>query len=116
MFNLLIISLLLIKQQQQHIILRNLNNITVTLDKLRPYEHNPRKTRNPNFEMIKESIRRRGLDHKPNITQRPGEPFYIIADGGNTRIQALKELFTETQDQRFWSIECLYKPLERWKC
>ena len=86
--------------------------ITVTLDKLRPYEHNPRKTRNPNFEIIKESIRRRGLDHKPNITQRPGEPFYIIADGGNTRIQALKELFTETQDQRFWSIECLYKP---WK-
>lgn len=86
--------------------------ITVTLDKLRPYEHNPRKTRNPNFEMIKESIRRRGLDHKPNITQRPGEPFYIIADGGNTRIQALKELFNETQDQRFWSIECQYKP---WK-
>lgn len=86
--------------------------ITVTLDKLRPYEHNPRKTRNPNFEIIKESIRRRGLDHKPNITQRPGEPYYIIADGGNTRIQALKELFTETQDQHFWSIECLYKP---WK-
>ncbi|MDY4594795.1 MAG: ParB family protein [[Pasteurella] aerogenes] len=86
--------------------------ITVTLDKLRPYEHNPRKTRNPNFDMIKESIRRRGLDHKPNITQRPGEPFYIIADGGNTRIQALKELFSETQDQRFWAIECLYKP---WK-
>ena len=86
--------------------------ITVTLDKLRPYEHNPRKTRNPNFEMIKESIRRRGLDHKPNITRRPGEPFYIIADGGNTRIQALKELFTETQDQRFWAIECYYK---EWK-
>ncbi|MDG2961746.1 ParB family protein [Exercitatus varius] len=86
--------------------------ITVTLDKLRPYEHNPRKTRNPNFEVIKESIRRRGLDHKPNITRRPGEDFYIIADGGNTRIQALKELFTETQDSRFWSISCHYKP---WK-
>ncbi|PJG81924.1 ParB family protein [Caviibacterium pharyngocola] len=86
--------------------------ITVTLDKLRPYEHNPRKTRNPNFEAIKESIRRRGLDHKPNITRRPGEDFYIIADGGNTRIQALKELFTETQDTRFWSISCHYKP---WK-
>ncbi|MDY5422329.1 ParB family protein [Actinobacillus porcinus] len=84
--------------------------ITVTLDKLRPYEHNPRKTRNPNFEMIKESIRRRGLDHKPNVTRRPGEDFYIIADGGNTRIQALKELFTETQDPRFWSISCEYKP------
>ncbi|MDP8185281.1 ParB family protein [Phocoenobacter skyensis] len=86
--------------------------VTVTLDKLRPYEHNPRKTRNPNFEIIKESIRRRGLDHKPNITRRPGEDFYIIADGGNTRIQALKELFSETQDPRFFSIECLFKP---WK-
>lgn len=82
----------------------------MTLDKLRPYEHNPRKTRNPNFEMIKESIRRRGLDHKPNITRRPGEDFYIIADGGNTRIQALKELFTETKDPKFWSISCQYKP------
>ncbi|QLB12763.1 ParB family protein of integrating conjugative element (PFGI_1 class) [Bisgaardia hudsonensis] len=86
--------------------------ITVTLDKLRPYEHNPRKTPNPNFEMIKKSIRLRGLDHKPNITRRPGEDFYIIADGGNTRIQALKELFTETKDPRFWSISCEYKP---WK-
>lgn len=86
--------------------------ITVTLDKLRPYEHNPRRTPNPNFEMIKESIRRRGLDHKPNITRRPGEDFYIIADGGNTRIQALKELFTETQDPKFWSISCQYK---RWQ-
>ena len=84
--------------------------ITVTLDKLRPYEHNPRRTPNPNFKMIKESIRRRGLDHKPNITRRPGEDFYIIADGGNTRIQALKELFTETQDPKFWSISCQYKP------
>lgn len=84
--------------------------ITVTLDKLRPYEHNPRKTPNPNFEMIKESIRRRGLDHAPNITQRPGEDFYIIADGGNTRLTALKELFTETQDPKFWSISCHYKP------
>ncbi len=50
--------------------------ITVTLDKLRPYEHNPRKTRNPNFEMIKESIHV-GLDHKPNITRRPGEDFTL---------------------------------------
>ena len=55
--------------------------ITVTLDKLRPYEHNPRRTPNPNFKMIKESIRRRGLDHKPNITRRPGEVFYIRVAG-----------------------------------
>ncbi|WP_426879090.1 ParB family protein [Glaesserella parasuis] len=86
--------------------------IVVTLDKLRPYEGNPRKTKNPAYEEIKASIKSRGLDHAPNVTQRPGDSFYTIADGGNTRLQALKELFTETQDPRFWSIECVFKPWE----
>lgn len=84
--------------------------IVVTLDKLRPYEGNPRKTKNPAFDEIKASIRARGLDHPPNITQRPGDDYYIILDGGNTRLQALYELFKETQDLRFWSIECVFKP------
>lgn len=84
--------------------------IVVTLDKLRPYEGNPRRTKNPAFDEIKASIKARGLDHAPNITQRPGDDFYTIADGGNTRLQALKELFQETQDSRFWSIECVFKP------
>lgn len=86
--------------------------IVVTLDKLRPYEGNPRKTKNPAYEEIKASIKARGLDHAPNITQRPGEDFYTIADGGNTRLQALNELFKETQEPRFWSIECVFKPWE----
>lgn len=85
--------------------------ITVTLDKLRPYEGNPRRTKNPAFDEIKASIKARGLDHVPN-TQRPGDDFYTIADGGNTRLQALNELFKETQDLRFWSIECVFKPWE----
>lgn len=84
--------------------------IVVTLDKLKPYEGNPRRTKNPAFEDIKASIKSRGLDHAPNVTQRPGDNFYTIADGGNTRLQALKELFTETQDLKFWSIECVFKP------
>lgn len=52
----------------------------------------------------------RGLDFAPNITKRPREDFYIIADGGNTRLQALNELWQETQDPKFWSIRCLFKP------
>lgn len=83
---------------------------TVTLLELRPFDNNPRKTQNPKFEEIKESIRVRGLDFPPNITKRPNENFYIIADGGNTRLQALKELYEETQDPKYFSIRCLYKP------
>lgn len=86
--------------------------ISVNLMQLRPFDGNPRKTKNPKFEEIKESIRMRGLDFAPNITKRPGEDFYIIADGGNTRLQALNELWEETHDPKFWSIRCLFKP---WK-
>ncbi|MCL7827345.1 ParB family protein [Pasteurella multocida] len=86
--------------------------INVTLMQLRPFDGNPRKTKNPKFEEIKESIRMRGLDFAPNITKRPGDDFYIIADGGNTRLQALNELWEETKDPKYWSIRCLYKP---WK-
>ena len=84
--------------------------ISVTLMQLRPFDGNPRKTKNPKFEDIKESIRMRGLDFAPNITKRPGDDFYIIADGGNTRLQALNELWEETRDPKYWSIRCLYKP------
>ncbi|QPB42884.1 ParB family protein [Rodentibacter haemolyticus] len=84
--------------------------ITITLDQLRPYEGNPRRTKNPAYEDIKASIKSRGLDHAPNVTQRPGDNFYTILDGGNTRLQALNELFKETRDRRFWSIECIFKP------
>lgn len=84
--------------------------ITITLEQLRPYEGNPRRTKNPAYEEIKASIKSRGLDHAPNVTQRPGDSYYTILDGGNTRLQALNELFQETKDTRFWSIECIFKP------
>lgn len=84
--------------------------ISVTLDKLKPFEGNPRKTKNPKYEEIKASIKARGLDHAPNVTKRPSDDFYTIADGGNTRLQALKELFEETHEPRFWSIDCVFKP------
>ncbi len=40
--------------------------MVVTLDQLRSYEHNPRKTRNPLYDEIKASIKARGLrsDHR----------------------------------------------------
>lgn len=34
----------------------------VALDQLRPFDLNPRITRNPEYDEIKESIRHRGLD------------------------------------------------------
>jgi ParB family protein of integrating conjugative element (PFGI_1 class) len=82
----------------------------VTLDQLRPYDHDPRKKRNPAYEDIKASIRERGLDAAPAITRRPGEDHYIIRNGGNTRLAILRELWSETKEERFFRISCLFRP------
>ncbi|HEJ6052681.1 TPA: ParB family protein [Pseudomonas aeruginosa] len=84
--------------------------MVVTLEQLRPYDHDPRKKRNPAYEEIKASIRERGLDAAPAITRRPGEDHYIIRNGGNTRLAILRELWSETRDERFFRISCLFRP------
>lgn len=84
--------------------------MVVTLEQLRPYELNPRVTRNPLYDDIKTSIRERGLDAPPAITRRPGEPHFIIRNGGNTRLAILRELWTETKDEQFFRIACLFRP------
>lgn len=82
----------------------------VTLEQLRPYEHNPRFIRNPLYNDIKTSIRERGLDQPPPITRRPGEQHFIIRNGGNTRLAILGELWQETRDEKFFRIHCLFRP------
>ncbi|HGW5375658.1 TPA: ParB family protein [Pseudomonas aeruginosa] len=84
--------------------------MVVTLDQLRPYDHDPRVKRNPLYEEIKASVRERGLDAAPAITRRPGESHYIIRNGGNTRLAILRELWSETKDTRFFRISCLFRP------
>lgn len=83
--------------------------VSVSLDHLRAFDLNPRIIRNPNYDEIKTSIRNRGLEHPPQITQRPGEAFYIIASGGNTRLAILHELWLETHDRKYWDITCYFR-------
>ncbi|WP_413730211.1 ParB family protein [Sodalis sp. RH22] len=84
--------------------------MVVTLDELRPYELDPRRTRNPLYEEIKASVRERGLDAPPPITRRPGAEHFIIRNGGNTRLAILRELWAETKEERFFRISCLFRP------
>lgn len=84
--------------------------MSVTLDELRPYDLNPRIARNPKYDEIKASIRERGLDAPPAITRRPGEPHFLIRNGGNTRLSILRELWAETKDEKFFRIPCLFRP------
>lgn len=82
----------------------------LTLEQLRPYDHNPRLNRNPRYDDLRASILSRGLDAPPPVTRRPGEEHFIIRNGGNTRLAILNELWRETGEERFFRVHCLFRP------
>ncbi|HFX2464514.1 TPA: ParB family protein [Salmonella enterica subsp. enterica serovar Java] len=93
--------------------------LVLTLDEVAPNPDNPRTTRNPKYDEIKDSIRTRGLDTVPKVTKNPDIPGspYIFSDGGNTRYSVLRELYAETGDEHFYRFHVLFKPWPgRLKC
>lgn len=84
--------------------------ILVNLDNLIAFTGNPRKTRNPLYDEIKESIRKIGLESPPRVTRADPSHPYMIRDGGNTRLQILRELWEETHDRRFYEFKCIFHP------
>ena len=66
-----------------------------------PYDRNPRRTRNQLYAEIKESIRAARVISPITVTKRPGSTRYMVGAGGNTRLQAQRELWDETGDARF---------------
>ena len=87
--------------------------VLLDVSRIHPYEHNPRRAPNAEYERIKASIRADGLGQPLVVTQRPGEADYIVHAGGNTRLRVLKELFEETGDRRFAEVPCVMKPWTR---
>ncbi|WP_341352785.1 ParB family protein, partial [Pseudomonas viridiflava] len=52
----------------------------------------------------------RGLDQPPSVTRRPGDTKYTVRNGGNTRLAILRELYTETGEDRFYRHNVLFRP------
>lgn len=77
---------------------------------LKAYEYNPRRGENPEYDRIKASIRTDGMDQPLVITRRPGESDYVVGAGGNTRLHILRALYQETGEDRFYWVDCLFKP------
>lgn len=85
-------------------------SMVLTLDETLPWDTNPRTTRNPKYDELKESIRHRGLDTPPPVTRRPGEDKFRIRNGGNTRLAILNELYRETGDDKYFRFHTLFRP------
>ncbi len=69
--------------------------IELSIDDIQPFNLNPRRSPNPRYADIKDSIFNDGLMHPPNVTRRSSSEPWIIADGGNTRLEILHELRDE---------------------
>jgi len=89
---------------------RTESQIELAVDEIHPYEHNPRRATNAKFDDIKESIRTSGLRSPLTVTRRPGESHFIVEAGGNTRLLALRQLWSETRDPRFRKLVVLFRP------
>lgn len=84
--------------------------MVLEIERIRGYDRNPRRERNPDYDSIKSSIHARGLDHPLTVTRRPGEEHYMLAAGGNTRLSILRELYAETGETRFRAVICKFRP------
>ncbi len=87
--------------------------LRLEITRINLYERNPRRSKNPEYDRIKASILKSGMDQGLLITQRPGDKDYIVQAGGNTRLQILKELFETTGDERFFWVDCLFVEWDR---
>jgi ParB family protein of integrating conjugative element (PFGI_1 class) len=82
----------------------------LTLEQLRPYDRNPRVTRNPAYFELKESIKANGFKGTLAVTRRPHDTTYMVSSGGNTRLAVLNELYSETGDKRYYEIPVTHEP------
>lgn len=73
------------------------------------YERNPRKANNEAYAELLESIRVNGILQPLTVTKRPGEGNYILFAGGNTRLQAIRQLWEETGDPKFRETRVIVK-------
>ncbi len=81
----------------------------VNINEIIQFEGNPRKYHDPDeYNSIKESIRACGVQHPIHIAKRPNQNKYVVAKGGNTRLQILKELYQETNDSKYLKIPAIF--------
>jgi ParB family protein of integrating conjugative element (PFGI_1 class) len=84
----------------------------VAVHDIKEYDRNPRRERNAAYEDLKASLQSRGFTGVLPITRRPGDREYMVAEGGNTVLRIVKELYAETGDPKFQRLPCLFEP---WK-
>ncbi len=77
--------------------------------RVKAFDRNPRRTRNPEYDRIRASIEVKGLLNPVTVTRRPGESQYMIYGGGNTRLTILQELIERAPQNPLYQLRCNYR-------
>ena len=83
--------------------------LPIDISMIEPYYANPRIYENPKYEIIKESIRIDGIRQRIVVTKPPHSEKFMLCQGGNTRLRALRELYEETHEPRFKTAYCEFR-------
>lgn len=85
--------------------------MNLEIDRIKPYDRNPRRELNPRYDEIRASIQaQQGLNNPLTVTRRPDDERFMVEAGGNTRLKVLKELWKETKDEVFYRVNVLFVP------
>ena len=85
--------------------------VTLDVARITPYEHNPRRAANAEYDRIKASIRVDGLGQPLVITQRPGASDYVVHAGGNTRLRIPRPANRVSARSTVWSAPGRARPM-----
>ena len=83
--------------------------LAIDIFMIEPYHANPRIYENPKYKIIKDSIRVDGIRQRIVVTKPPQAEKFMLCQGGNTRLRAIRELYDETKDQRFKTAFCEFR-------
>lgn len=75
------------------------------------YDGDPRLFANEKAEDIEGSIRANGFYEALVVTRRRDSERFMLAAGSNTTLRILKRLYTETQDEKYRWVNCIFQLL-----
>ena len=78
------------------------------VDQIACYANNPRVTKNPEYERIKNSLEKNGIEAPLVVTRKPGNKTYTLQAGGNTRLN-IAQCLHEAGDEAFAKVPCIVR-------
>ena len=79
------------------------SQMTLHPSQIKKYDRNPRRTRNPKYDEIKDSITAVGVLNPITVTRRPNSTEYMVFGGGNTRVEICQDLARQYPDNPLYA-------------